>query len=329
MKMTENKIIDILMMDKTHLMKQLAHLTVPVVENKEEVADIPGTKDECDPYRMGYKEGYEEGLKDSFAKHYNDEDDEDGDAEEKTALVKKESVVQYIKSIAKKLFANDFRTSASPIYSESNGVSIINVDGELDKRTNEPGKIDVDDITRALKIAEKAPTSAVIIHFNSPGGNSIGIQETGEVIRKVSQTKPIFAFTDTICASAAYWLASCTNGIFATPTSELGSIGVIVKVMDYSESLKQSGINPQIFSAGEYKEMGHGERPLTEKEQKFIIEDIDKQYIKFRTLVNNYRGGVEDFVMQGQLFSGEEAVTNNLADALVPDLETTINHIKG
>jgi ClpP class serine protease len=101
----------------------------------------------------------------------------------------------------------------------------------------------------------------------------------------------------------------------------------MVKVMDFSESLRINGINPQIFTAGEYKAMGHGEKPLSDKHEQFIVNDIEKQYLKFKTLVSEYRGGVEDSTMQGQLFSGEEAIKVNLADEIVPDLETVINKL--
>jgi enoyl-CoA hydratase/carnithine racemase len=43
--------------------------------------------------------------------------------------------------------------------------------------------------------------------------------------------------------------------------------------------------------------------------------------------VNENRGGVEDSTMQGQLFSGEEAIKVNLADEIVPDLEAVITKL--
>jgi len=234
--------------------------------------------------------------------------------------------------LAKKMFSGDFSMlSYSPLYSEANGVSIINIDGEIGKKLShidkENGKVDVDDITKALKIAASAPTECVLLCINSPGGTSTGIEECGNVITKLTETKPVITFTDTIAASAAYWLSACSNGIYMTPSAEVGSIGVYAKVVDYSENLKMQGINVQVFSAGSMKTMGHGDKPLTEEEEKHIQKDIDEQWVKFKTLVTTNRGDVKEEYMQGQLLEGQKAVEANLADEVVSDYETLISQI--
>ena len=231
--------------------------------------------------------------------------------------------------IAKKMFSGDFTMPVySPLYSENNNVSIVCIDGEIGKKLSSSdknnGMVDVDDITTALKIADNADTTAVILVINSPGGSSTGVEETGVVITKLTDNKPVFVFCDTICASAAYWLASCSNGIFVTPSSEVGSIGVFAKVVDYSENLKMQGINVQVFSAGEMKTMGQGEKPLTDKESEYIQNDINEQWEKFKAVVKNNRGDVKEETMQGQLFNGEKAVEANLADEVVPDFDTLL-----
>ena len=234
--------------------------------------------------------------------------------------------------LAKKMFNGDFSMSMVPsIYSEVNGMSIIHIDGiigkKISKTEKDSGYIDIDDIVKSLKIAANADTQCVILCINSPGGSSTGIQEAGDVIKKLTEIKPVVTFCDTICASAAYWLASCTNGIFVTPSSEVGSIGVYAKVLDMSENLAMQGINIQIFSAGSMKTMGQGDKPLTEEECKFIQDDIDEQWMKFKTLVIENRGLVEESTMQGQLFSGEKAIDINLADEIVSDFDTFLSQV--
>ncbi len=239
------------------------------------------------------------------------------------------STLKRIHLLAKKMFSGDFSTpSFSPLYSEMNGVSVITIDGEIGKKLSSSdknsGKVDVDDIVKALKIAEKSNTECVILSINSPGGGSIGVKETGDVIKNLTELKTVISFCDTICASAAYWLASCSNGIFVTPSSELGSIGVYAKVIDYSENLKMQGINVQVFSAGSMKTMGHGDKPLSKEEEEHIQKDIDSQWLEFKTLVNDNRGGVAEETMQGQLFSGDKSIEVNLADEIVPDFDTLL-----
>jgi len=329
MKMTDvksnkHKTIDILMVERNHLLKQINSSAIPLLNaDSDKEKEFPN-----DEYKSGYLKGYEDGVNNKKMNDGEcDEDDEECIENEMSSV----SILKRLYSFTKKLLGSKYESGISPLYSEINNVSIITIDGELGKRLSIQdkmnGKVDLDDITRALKIAKNANTSVVILDINSPGGGSIGVQETGDAILKLSQIKPCFAFTSTIMASAGYWLGACTNGIFCTPTSELGSIGVMVKIMDFSESLKMNGINPQVFTAGEYKSMGHGETPLSDKHEEFIINDIERQYLKFKALVNENRGGVEDSTMQGQLFSGEEAINVNLADEIVEDLETVVNKI--
>jgi signal peptide peptidase SppA len=246
--------------------------------------------------------------------------------------INKLTFTQRLHLIAKKMFSGDFTIPMySPLYEEKNGVSIVHIDGEIGKKLSsidkEEGKVDVDDICKALKIAEKANTHCVVLCINSPGGASTGIEETGNAIKRLTDTKAVFTFTDTMCASAAMWLASCTNGIFITPSSEVGSIGVFAKVIDYSESLKMQGINIQTFSAGALKTMGSGDRPLDENESKIIQSDINEQWEKFKSLVRDNRGEIKEENMQGQLFEGQKAVDANLADEVVADYDTFFEKI--
>ena len=334
------KNVEFLLLDKRYLDKQLSQL--PGVH---EVAGVPGTKEL--PGLPGVKEsddGDEDDIEDEDecycskcggkmkAKHDEPDADDAGGPSDDDADNMKKNEKSFFKTLVKRLFGGNIpKVEYSQLYSERDGVSVITVDGEIGKRLSEQAKmegmVDVDDIAKAIRIAATADTKACLIHINSPGGCSIGIEECGEVIKNLTIRKPVFTFTDTICASAAYWLASCTNGIYATPSSELGSIGVYAKVIDYSENLKMNGINVQVFSAGEMKTMGQGDAPLSEKEAKFIQDDVNEQWVKFKTLVTDNRGSIAEEHMQGQLVCGEKAVDANLADALVPDFEAVIAEI--
>jgi signal peptide peptidase SppA len=239
------------------------------------------------------------------------------------------STLKRLHLLAKKMFSGDFSTpSYSPLYSTVSGVSVISIDGEIGKKLSnadkQSGKVDCDDIVKACKIAEKDASTVCILCINSPGGGSIGVREAGDAIKKLTESKTVVTFCDTICASAAYWLACCTNGIFVTPSCEVGSIGVYAKVIDYSENLKMQGINVHVFSAGSMKTMGHGDKPMSDEEAAFIQSDIDEQWKQFKTLVNDNRGGVAEETMQGQLFSGDKSIAVNLADEIVPDFDTLL-----
>lgn len=327
------KNVEFLLLDKRYLDKQLAALP-GVPGARESLPGLPGVN-ESDDTEPDDDEDIEDeecycskcGGKMKSKHDEPDADDAGGPSDDDEDNMKKNEK-SFFKTLVKRLFGGNIpQVEYSQLYSERDGLSIITIDGEIGKRVSAPGVVDVDEIAKAVRIATNANTKATILHINSPGGGSIGVAECGEIIRVSSERKPIFTYCDTICASAAYWLASCTNGIYATPSSELGSIGVYAKVVDYSENLKMNGINVQVFSAGEMKTMGQGDTPLSEKEAKFIQDDVNEQWMKFKTLVITNRGSIAEEHMQGQLVCGEKAVNANLADALVPDFEAVIAEI--
>ncbi len=257
-------------------------------------------------YKQGYKDGFEAAMEE-LKKH-------------KSGGKKEKSLLRMIKQ----MFAGPGMCNSSSLYNEIDGISVITIDGELAKRTNDPSQVDVDAIQQALTIAGKAETKAVLLHINSPGGSSVGIEETADMIAKLTEIKPVFTYVDTLCASAAYWLAACSNSILCSPSSNLGSIGVFAKIVDLSENFKMQGINVQVIQAGSMKTMGQPEKPLDDNETAYIQNEINEQWTKFKTHITSYRGTVEEENMQGQLFEGEKAIDANLADQLISTLDEAI-----
>jgi len=87
------------------------------------------------------------------------------------------------------------------------------------------------DLTAAIKSPE---VKAVVLKINSPGGTVDGTNETAQLIRDLStrMDKPIVAYGSHVLASAAYWIASAANWIVAEETTEVGSIGVVMTIVD-------------------------------------------------------------------------------------------------
>ena len=96
---------------------------------------------------------------------------------------------------------------------------------------------------RRMKEAMDSPNiDAVVLRINSPGGEVYGTDTLGKTIAEAK--KPVVAvIEDGMAASAAYWIASQANEIYATnDISKIGSIGVYVSFYDFSEYLKKEGI---------------------------------------------------------------------------------------
>lgn len=94
---------------------------------------------------------------------------------------------------------------------------------------------------------------AVLVQTDSPGGSVRGIEEAGNVISQAATIKPIGFSVDSLMASAAYHLGSQGSFIAASPSSEIGSIGVYTFHADYTQALEQAGIKVTPIFAGENK----------------------------------------------------------------------------
>ncbi len=89
---------------------------------------------------------------------------------------------------------------------------------------------------------------AHVIFCSSPGGEVFGCHEAHLAIRNC--TKPVIAFCDEMMASAAYWICSAATKVYASsPYSEVGSIGVMARMLDDSGWIQQNGFKEIILYA--------------------------------------------------------------------------------
>lgn len=184
---------------------------------------------------------------------------------------------------------------------------------EIEKWYLDP--VDVDELVE--EIAETPEGSTVVLWFRSPGGVISGIPETAAQLRALGKTRRLLAFTDDTCCSAAYWLAAQCSEIHATPTADLGSIGVYIALYDYTEYMSNMGVSLELFKAGSMKAMGLEGNPLSDDEAALLQAQVDESYKAFTADVTRNRA-IDDSVMQGQAFRGKGAAAANLLDGQWP-----------
>ena len=188
--------------------------------------------------------------------------------------------------------------------------------GEFEKGA---GAVDVDDIRQELDDAESDPeVKRILLNFDSPGGMVQGTPELGERILAVE--KDIYSWSRGNLASAAYWLAACTDGIFCTPTAEVGCIGVCTTFLDLSKMADMAGIKVKVFGSGAFKGMGVPGTSLSAEQEIYMKARIKQLAEMFYNHVRAQRGMIADEDMQGQTFSGEAAVQKGFVDGLMNNM---------
>lgn len=199
-----------------------------------------------------------------------------------------------------------------------NGLCVVPIHGIIGKHLSglemACGGCSLDSVSAMLEDAVKDPEcKAILLDINSPGGTVTGVPELADEIAEANKIKPVIAFTDAECCSAAYWLASQASAIYATPSSSVGSIGVYIALLDESRALENAGVKVNAIHAGKWKLAGAPFKPLTDEERKMFQDSVDKTHAQFKSAVSRGRNISEDS-MQGQCFDGDEALTAGLID---------------
>jgi len=197
------------------------------------------------------------------------------------------------------------------------GVGIIPVRGPLFKRANlmteHCGASSYEMVLRdfhQLMTSEKV--QSIVFDIDSPGGEANGCSELSDAIFEARGQKPIAAYVGGTGASAAYWIASACDQVFASDSAILGSIGV--------QSALQSERNEGEIRFVSSQSPNKNRDPATEEGAKEVQAVIDGLAEVFVSKVARNRGVSRDEVMekfgQGSVFVGAEAQRRGLIDQI-------------
>jgi signal peptide peptidase SppA len=203
------------------------------------------------------------------------------------------------------------------------GVRLVSFCGTLMKRPDYcervlDGAVDTDEVTDAVRRA-CAEAGALVLAIDSPGGEVTGIEELAALVAHVPM--PTFAFTDSCMASAAYYIGSQAGALAVSPSAVVGSVGVYSVVMDISGLLEKFGVRAELFKAGKYKAAGVPGTKLSDDQREMFQARVESIHESFKSAVVSRRPNVRAEHMEGQIFSGREAVANGMATGLESSLE--------
>jgi len=209
-------------------------------------------------------------------------------------------------------------------YAVVDGVATIPIVGSLVNRGAwigaYSGMVSYEGITAQLRDAAADPeVSAVLLDIDSPGGEATGMFSVAEQVRQLGASKPVTAFVNDMAASAAYGIASAANEIVVSPTSIVGSIGVVLTHLDRSGELEQKGVRATLIYAGKHKVDGNPFGPLSDTVQADLQAEVMKFYDQFVGLVARGRTGLtEDAIRatEARTFIGQDAIDRGLADRI-------------
>ena len=80
------------------------------------------------------------------------------------------------------------------------------------------------------KFCDDEEIKSLIIRIDSPGGPASSSPPIISEVLLCKNKKPVITFTENICASAAYAIATATDAIVATPMAFVGSVGAFQEI---------------------------------------------------------------------------------------------------
>jgi signal peptide peptidase SppA len=200
------------------------------------------------------------------------------------------------------------------------GILIVDIHGPLEHHEH-PFFASFENLHRIVCAAlDRADVRAVVMRIDSPGGVANGMAQASQALRRHADRmgKPLYAYADEQICSAAYGIACAADEIWGPPTAEIGSVGVILPVVDQTKANEEAGLRVELLVTGDRKGDGHPDKPLDDAAREALQERVDAIGRDFFALVAESRGMSPEAVqaLQAGVFIGAGAVDAGLADGV-------------
>ena len=164
--------------------------------------------------------------------------------------------------------------------------------------------------------------AGVLVTVNSPGGSPVQSDLMTSFLQlQARKTKvPVTVFVEDLAASGGYWLACAGDNIFASPSSILGSLGVVYSGLGLTELISKIGVERRLITAGKSKALMDPLSPTKEEDVAVISKmcaDIHQIFIHH---VKTNRGsrlvGSDEELFNGAIWTAGDALKHGLIDGI-------------
>ncbi|CRX38988.1 S49 family peptidase [Estrella lausannensis] len=141
-------------------------------------------------------------------------------------------------------------------------------------------------------LLKKNRVKALLINLNTPGGT---VSDADSIYRAILAYKkqynvPVYAYVDGLLASGGMYIASACDKVYASNSSLIGSIGVIVPTFfNFSKLIDTLGLQTTTLYAGKGKDAGDPTRAWTPEEFNNLNDIVKFYYDQFVDIVTTAR----------------------------------------
>ena len=251
--------------------------------------------------------------------------------------VEYENIVSYIKERTVSGIASDYSAAiatdsrlGSPEPTIENGFGFLRVHGAISHLSSPMqawcGMTSYQTLIQDMEdIVANGSVHTVVMDVDSGGGAAKFCFEAAKRIRTLADESGIklIAYTETMAASAAFALPAVAHEFIAAKDADIGSIGVITQLVNYSKQLEEAGIEVVTIKSGEFKDLGNPTIPIREADVAKIQGRVDSLASDFFAHVSSYRDIPEEKVksLQAEVFTAAQSLELNLIDKIMSPFE--------
>src|SRR6185295_9929218 len=188
----------------------------------------------------------------------------------------------------------------------------------------------IDTVDGDIKINQ---VKALLLYINTPGGNA---DTTDCIYRIILEYKkryhvPVYAFVNGYCASGGMYIACTADKIYATDSSIIGHVGVLLgPIFNFSTLMDHLGIQSMTLTAGTGKDNLNPFRPWKPGEETSYQAITNVMYDQFVSIVSASRPKLtkEALAAQGaHIYAAVEAEQLGYIDGRINILEAMLEKI--
>lgn len=220
-------------------------------------------------------------------------------------------------------------------YNKDIGVAVLNIDGPLSYKPVtmmgfDCGGASYQQIKEDFTYLVDSGAKTIAFSVSSGGGEAFQMMPTANYMRKLATENDvrIITYVDGLSASAAYGLSVIADELIMAPSSEVGSVGVLVRLMNDSKALEKEGYERTFISAGDDKIPFDADGSFRKEFLEDIQGKVDTLYEEFTGFVAEHRNLSVEAVKstQARTFLPKEAIELGLADRVMT-LEEFYTHL--
>ena len=174
-------------------------------------------------------------------------------------------------------------------------------------------------LSQILAAQRDKSVRAILLEVDSPGGAVTPSDEIYAALRRFKESsadRVVLVFIRDLGASGAYYAAMAGDFIMAEPTAIVGSVGVIMQTLNMKELGDMIGLKSVTIASGANKDMLNPLKEVDPQHLHLLQNVVDEMQNRFAGIVMHSRGIESRALLDGRVFTAEQALRHNLIDGI-------------